>query len=108
MIMSALSRDDYMAPKERLLSIKQNLVATLKVAKVSKETMVKYLSDIREVEKLLADVPDTPIDSIYVRLGRMMSSSRRAFDRQQKQQVRLQSLANNNLFTRSAELKLIK
>lgn len=95
----------YDRPGVRLKRIRDQLVEQLKDRDLAKELVVRVKEDIVAVDKLLATVKDR--FQLFDILGNFLSGEKRNRLKQEKLQQELETLAANDLFVKSAELKAL-
>jgi hypothetical protein len=95
----------YDRPGVRLKRIRDQLVEQLKDRDLAKELAVRIKEDIVAVDKLLTTVKDR--FQLFDILGNFLSGEKRNRLKQEKLQQELETLAANDLFVKSAELKAL-
>lgn len=98
--------DVYQPPKERATAIKHSIIAMLKADNLPSSTVVQYLRDLDELNKIIQQTPEVHYN-LFEWFGSLISSDRRRWEVESKRVTQLHELANNSLFVRNAQLKLL-
>lgn len=105
MLADSVGNGVYDAPGVRLKRIRDQIVENLKDKKLSKEDIDALESDIKTIDVILKDVTDRR-QFIGVIVDTIIPAARKARSQMLMQQE-LENIVSNELFRRSAELKLV-
>ena len=98
--------DTYDRPKERLMSLKKQVVEALKDQSNDKDRQLSLLQDVKALDDAMAAMKDR--DTVFFQVWRILSPNIRKQANQVKDQKVLEDLINNNLFVSAAQLANFK